>query len=136
MNKRSLLKGMLGGAVAGPDAMRQATQYTGRSPYPPPPSDILNVYPTNSPLGEVFDAVAHEARKLVLKQIDDNRELLWTQINHQICAIKRQKSTSEAYKDFMIAKLEQERSNVFKRAEQLMNAAWGYKSDGPQQSPR
>lgn len=139
MNKRSLLKGAIGAAVAGPDAMRrvmaedrttsQTHYYPPKSPYSSGGRDTVNT------VQEAFDAVAHEARKVFLKQITDNRELLQKQLNNQMYAIQRQKSTSEAYKSYMITKLEEERANVWQRAEKLMSAAWGHDANGPQKSP-
>ena len=131
MNKRDLFKGLVGAAVAGPDAMRQ-TMNSGSGHYPAPPT---SPYPYRSlevePLQEALDTVLHEARKVMLKKINQQRELLQNQLNNQIYAIKRQKSTSEAYKDYMIAKLERDRNDVFMRAQRLMDAAWGAEANGP-----
>lgn len=136
MNKRDLFKGLVGATIAGPDAMRTVMDGSRHPPQQPRYYGIdkpSRIYPSSSPLQEAFDAAAHEATKAMHKQINQQRELLSNQINHQIYAIKRQKSTFEAYKDYMIAKLERDRTNVFNRAQQLMNAVWGNKApdDGP-----
>lgn len=122
MNRRGFFKGATGAAIAGPEALRKVAD--ARPPYPPPPH-IYNINPTkDAPLNKILDDPLRLAKEAFRDQVRKQRQILEAQMELKIQAIQRQKSTSDAYKIHMITKLNAERSEIWARAEELVESSW------------
>jgi len=110
MNKRDLMKGLIGGVVAAPEIARQATD----SPFPPPP-----VLSANGPIDLLNpEFLAKQAMREHISKIAAREERA-LMLREQ--SLERLKSVSDAYKLYMREKFRKERQLVSNRMFELLD---------------
>lgn len=133
MNKRNLLKGILGAPLAARAASEQM-QLEARYPSAPPPSytgGLTKIYPTDTPLNRLLEDPLREAKQLFINKARDAAEEEVAKLAKAETRLQRLKSVSPAFVEFQIEKLRNEREDIWLRFEKLQNGIWGWdKAEG------
>jgi hypothetical protein len=128
MNKRSLLKGILGGTVAGPDAMRQAFQARAVNALPsyPTPDGIYKIKPEQTPFMDMLEDPFRLAKDAFVQQAREAAQKESDYLARKQHSLARLKSTSEAWRESQLEKLVSEQANVWERFNKLRAGIFGW----------
>lgn len=121
MNKRSLLKGILGAPIAA-NLAQQAGIYSDR---PPPVNGIYTIKPSDTPLNRLLNDPLREAKQLFIKNARAAAQEEVLKLAKAETRLQRLKSVSPAFVEFQIEKLRNEREDIWVRFEKLQNGIWG-----------
>lgn len=119
-SRRAALGLAAGAALAGPSMAKEFvskhSQGGQADRYPPPQVDRVFDHVINkpTPMSEEFNRLSNLAR--------DARDIEERRIENKIAHLCRSRSTSQAYKDFMITKYRMERSALMERCQDYLDA--------------